>query len=45
MLAACLIAAGVFNTGGRDNGGVGEKKGDIYLSSCDLIHILRFVGL
>jgi acyl-homoserine lactone acylase PvdQ len=37
-------AAGVFNIGGKDNGGVGGKKGYIYSSSCDLIHILRFVG-
>jgi len=35
-------AAGVFNTGGKDNGGVGGQKGYIYSSSCDLIHILRF---
>jgi hypothetical protein len=44
MLVVCLIAAGVFNTGGKDNGGVGGKKGYIYLSSRDLIHILRFIG-
>jgi len=40
----CLIAACVFNTGGKDNGGVGGKKGYIYMSSCDLIHILCFFG-
>jgi hypothetical protein len=44
MLAVCLIAGVVFNTGGKDNGYVGRKKGYIYSSSCDLIHILRFVG-
>ena len=37
-------AAGVFYMGGKDNGGVGGKKGYIYSGSCDLIHILRFVG-
>jgi len=37
-------AAGVFNTGRKDNGGVGGKKGYIYLSSCDLIYMLCFVG-
>jgi hypothetical protein len=44
MLLVCLIAAGVFNTGGKDNGGVGGKKGYIYSRSCDLIHMLCFVG-
>jgi len=44
MLAVCLIAGGVFNTGGKENRGVGGKKGYIYSSSCDLVHILRFVG-
>jgi hypothetical protein len=43
MLVVCLIAAGGFNTGGTDNGGVGGKKGYIYSSSRDLIHILRFL--
>jgi hypothetical protein len=43
MLAECLIAGGVIDKGGKDNGGVGGKKGYIYSSSCDLIHILRFV--
>jgi len=37
-------AGGVTNTGGKENGGEGGKKGYIYSSSCDLIHILRFVG-
>jgi len=37
-------AAGVFNRGGKVNGSVGGKKGYIYSSSCDLIHILRVVG-
>ena len=37
-------AAGVFNRGGKDSGDVGGKKGYIYFSFCDLIHILRFVG-
>jgi len=37
-------AAGVFNTGVNDNGGVGEKRASIYSSSWDLIHILRSVG-
>jgi len=44
MLVVCLIAGGVFNMGGKENRGVGEKKGYIYLGSCDLVHILRFVG-
>jgi len=35
---------GVFNMGGKENGGVGGRKGYIYLSSCNSIHILRFVG-
>jgi len=29
---------------GIENGGEGRKKGYIYLNSCDLIHILSFVG-
>jgi len=37
-------AASVFNTGRKNNGGVGGKKRYIYSSSWDLIHILRFVG-
>jgi hypothetical protein len=28
-------AGGVFNTGGKENGGEGGKKGYIYSSSCD----------
>jgi len=40
----CLIAGGVFNTGGKENRGGGGKKGYIDSSSCDLVHILRFVG-
>jgi len=44
MLAVCSIAGSVFNTAGKENLGVGGKKGFIYLSSCDLVHILRFVG-
>jgi hypothetical protein len=30
-------AAGVFITGGKDNGGVDGKKGSIYLSSSDFL--------
>jgi len=37
-------AGGASNTGGKENAGVGGKKGYIFSSSCDLIHILRFVG-
>jgi len=37
-------AGGVFNSAGEENGGVGGKKGYIYSSSCDLIHIMRFLG-
>ena len=44
MLAVCLIDGGVFNTGGKQNRDVGRKNGYIYLSSCDLVHILHFVG-
>jgi len=36
-------AGGVLNTGGKENGGVGGKKGYLYCSSWDLIHIVRFV--
>ena len=36
-------AGGVLNTGGKENGGEGGKKGYIYSSSCDLIHKLRFI--
>jgi len=42
--AVCLIAGSVFNTGGKENGGVVGKKGYINSSSCNLIHILHFVG-
>jgi len=38
-------ASRVFNMGGKDHGGVSGKKGYIYSSSCDFIHILRFVRL
>jgi hypothetical protein len=34
-------AGGVINTGGKENGGERGKKGYIYSSCCDLIHILR----
>jgi len=44
MLAVCLIAGGVFNTGGKENRGVGGKTGYIYSGSCDLVHILHVVG-
>jgi len=37
-------AGGVFDTGRKENGGVGGKKGYIYSSSCNLIHILCVVG-
>jgi hypothetical protein len=37
-------AGSVFNTGGKQCGRIGGKKGYIYSSSCDLIHILHFVG-
>jgi len=37
-------AGGVLNWGGKENGGEGGRKGYIYSSSCNLIHILRFVG-
>jgi len=36
-------ARGVFNTEGKENGGVGGKKRYIYASSCNLIHILALV--
>jgi hypothetical protein len=44
MLAVGLIAGGVFNTGGKEHQGVGGKQGYIYSSTCNLVHILRFVG-
>jgi len=37
-------AGGVYNTGGKGNEAVGRKKGYVYSSFCDFIHILRFVG-
>jgi len=37
-------AGGVLNTGEKENGGVGGKKGYIYSSFRNLIHILHFVG-
>ena len=37
-------SGGVLNMGGNENGGVGRKKGYLYSSSCDLIHILCCVG-
>jgi hypothetical protein len=40
----CLIAGGGFNTGGKENQGVGGRKGFIYSSFCDLVPIPRFVG-
>ena len=36
-------AGGVLHMGGKENGGEGGKNGYIYLSSCDLIHILHFI--
>jgi hypothetical protein len=39
-----LITDGVFHTGGKVNRGVGGKKGYIYLTSCNLVYILGFVG-
>ena len=36
-------AGGVFNTGGKENEGVGGKKGYIYSSSCDfLVQLVRY---
>jgi hypothetical protein len=37
-------AGGVLNAGGKVKGGEGGKKGYIYSSSCNLIHVLQFVG-
>jgi hypothetical protein len=34
----------VLNVAGKEIGGVGVKKGYIYFSSCDLIHMLCFVS-
>jgi len=47
MLAVCLIWEEKrieVQAGRKKNGGVGGKKGYIYSSSCDLIHIMRCVG-
>ena len=36
-------AGGVFNMGGKENDGVGGKKGYIYSSSCDfLVQLVRY---
>jgi hypothetical protein len=43
MLVVCVIAGTVFNTRGKENQGVGGKKGYIYSSSSDLVHIVRIV--
>jgi hypothetical protein len=43
-MLACLITGGVFNTRGKENGGVGGEEEYIYSNSGDLDHILRFVG-
>jgi len=38
-------AVGVYMTGGKENGGVDEKKGYIYLSSGDfLVQLVSCVG-
>jgi len=38
-------AVGVYNAGGKKKGGVGGKKGYIYLSSGDfLVQLVSFVG-
>jgi hypothetical protein len=38
-------AVGVYNTRGKENGGVGGKKGYIYLSSGDyLVQLVSFVS-
>ena len=34
----------VLNTEEKENGGNGGKKGYIYSSACDLIHVLHFIG-
>jgi len=44
MRVVCLIAGGMINTRRKENGRVGGKKGYIYSSSCNLVHILHFVG-
>jgi hypothetical protein len=35
---------GEFNAGGKENRGVSGKKGYIYSSLCNMVHILRIVG-
>jgi len=37
-------AGDVLTMGRKENGGKGGKKAYIYSSTCDLIHIPRFVG-
>jgi hypothetical protein len=37
-------AGGVLNTGGKGNRDEDRNKGYIYSSSCDVIHLLHFVG-
>jgi hypothetical protein len=42
LCKSCVVervqdAGGVFNMGGKQNGGEGRKKGYIYLSSCDIL--------
>jgi len=37
-------AGGMFATGGKENGGVGGKKGYIYSSSCDFLVQLVLLG-
>ena len=44
MLAVCISAGGVFTMGERENRGVAGEKGYIYFISCNLVHILHFVG-
>jgi hypothetical protein len=39
-----LTTGGEFNTGGKVNRGEYGKKGYIYSSFCNLVHILQFVG-
>jgi hypothetical protein len=43
-LEAVEDGGGVLNMGGQEIGWVGGRKGHIYSSSSDLIHMLRFVG-
>ena len=44
MLVLCIIAGGVFNKGGIENGGECGKKGYIYSRSCNLVHIQHCIG-